>query len=265
MAGALLLAGTVPTLADEQMLLAGRFLCRLSRGFRLRPVCLVRASARSTSASLTRRLISMSFRIAPTPAVDFFDASDDTYIGRVGGFAGVKCNTATPPAANNSISGPDGVIIVGGNTVWAGDGDSTLKVIDIATFSITDTIQVIDPTDSSVKMRVDEMAWDARDHILAAANNANTPPFITLVNTDTHKILGQIIFDTAHAGVDAQNGIEQSQWSPQTGLFYVSIPQLGPDPAQGGVVGDRSEQHEGYRDLSGAELLTGRSCARPAS
>ena len=108
-------------------------------------------------------------------------------------------------------------------------------MIDIATFRITDIIQVTDPTNPSVKMRVDEMAWDARDHILAAANNANTPPFITLVNTDTHQILGQIIFDTAHAGVDAQNGIEQPQWSPQTGLFYVSVPQVGSDPAQGGV------------------------------
>ncbi len=86
-------------------------------------------------------------------------------------------------------------------------------------------------------MRVDEMAWDSRDHILAAANNANTPPFITLVNTDTHAILGQIMFDTkpGHAGVDAQNGIEQPQWSPRTGLFYVSVPQVGPDPAQGGI------------------------------
>ncbi|HEX4172405.1 MAG TPA: hypothetical protein VHY82_08005, partial [Acetobacteraceae bacterium] len=170
-------------------------------------------------------------------AVDFFDASDDTYVGRVGGFQGVKCSTTTPSTANNNISGPDGVIIVGSKEVWAGDGDSTLKVIDIATFSLTATIPVTDPTDPTVKMRVDEMAWDSRDHILAAANNANTPPFITLVNTDTHAILGQIVFDTkpGHAGVDAQNGIEQPQWSPSTGLFYVSVPQVGPDPAQGGV------------------------------
>jgi hypothetical protein len=170
-------------------------------------------------------------------AIDFFDASDDTYIGRVGGFQGVKCSTTNPATANNSISGPDGVVIVGSKEVWAGDGDSTLKVIDIATFSLTDVITVTDPTDASVKMRVDEMAWDSRDHILAAANNANTPPFITLVNTDTHAIIGQIIFDTkpGHAGVDAQNGIEQTQWSPVTGLFYTSVPQLGPDPAQGGI------------------------------
>ncbi len=28
-------------------------------------------------------------------AVDFFDASDDTFIGRVGGFTGVVCNPTT--------------------------------------------------------------------------------------------------------------------------------------------------------------------------
>jgi hypothetical protein len=167
-------------------------------------------------------------------AVDFFDASDDTFIGRVGGFTGVVCSSAT--AANNALSGPDGVVIVGGQ-VWAGDGDSTLKVIDIATFKIIDTVTVTDPTNPSVKMRVDEMAWDASDHILAAANNANTPPFVTLINTDTHQILGQIVFDGSGSTPDAtKTGIEQPQWSPRTGLFYVSVPQIDPNDATlGGV------------------------------
>jgi hypothetical protein len=86
-------------------------------------------------------------------------------------------------------------------------------------------------------MRVDEMAWDAADHILAAANNANVPPFVTLINTDTHQILGQIVFDGTNGTPDATNtGIEQSQWSPSTGLFYVSVPQIDPNRAeQGGV------------------------------
>lgn len=169
-------------------------------------------------------------------SVDLFDASDATFTGRIGGpgvFAGVVLNA--DGTANNNKSGPDGVVIVEHKEIWAGDGDSTLKVIDIATGNITDTIPVIDPTTPSVKLRVDEMAYDPTDHILAAANNANTPPFVTLINTDTHAILGQLVFDKAHAGVDAQNGIEQPQWSPKTGLFYVSVPQVGPDPAQGGV------------------------------
>jgi hypothetical protein len=169
-------------------------------------------------------------------AVDFFDASDDTFIGRVGGFAGVKCNAAGT-AANNAISGPDGVVIVDHREVWAGDGDSTLKVIDIKKFEITDVITVPDPTNPNVKMRVDEMAWDSRDHILAAANNANVPPFVTLVDTTNHKILGQIVFDGSKGTPNATNtGIEQPQWSPKTGLFYVSVPQIDPNDATlGGV------------------------------
>ena len=121
--------------------------------------------------------------------------------------------------------------------MWAGDGDRTLKVIDITTFKITDIVTVTDPTNKNVKMRVDEMAWDVSDHILAAANNANTPPFITLINTDTHEILGQIVFDGKGSTPDAtKTGIEQPQWSPQTGLFYVSVPQIDPNDATlGGV------------------------------
>jgi hypothetical protein len=80
-------------------------------------------------------------------------------------------------------------------------------------FKIVDTIPITDPTDASVKLRVDEMAYDASDHILAAANNANVPPFVTLVNTDTHQILGQIVFDGSNGTPNATNtGIEQPQW-----------------------------------------------------
>jgi hypothetical protein len=49
-------------------------------------------------------------------AVNFFDASAHTYIGRVPGFTGVVCNGT---AANNAKSGPDGVVIIG-NQVWGG-------------------------------------------------------------------------------------------------------------------------------------------------
>lgn len=161
-------------------------------------------------------------------SVDFFDASDDTFIGRVGGFQGVVIDPVTK-AANNSLSGPDGVVIVRHKEVWAGDGDSTVKVIDIATGDITHTIS------TGGKFRVDEMAWDSRDHILAMANNADSPPFVTLVDTDTYTIVGKVTFDGTNGTPDATNGIEQPQWSPQTGMFYVSVPQVGPDPAQGGV------------------------------
>ncbi|HEY4172738.1 MAG TPA: hypothetical protein VGM42_06890 [Rhodopila sp.] len=160
-------------------------------------------------------------------SVDFFDSRRDTFTGRVAGFKGVVLVNGV---ADNSLSGPDGVSVVGNKEVWAGDGDSTVKVIDIATFQVVDTIS------TGGQFRCDEMAWDSADHILAVANNADTPPFLTMIDTDTHKVLKKIVFDGTNGTPNATNGLEQSQWSPKTGMFYVSVPQVGTtDPAQGGL------------------------------
>jgi hypothetical protein len=235
---ALLLTGIVPTRADEHMVLVDKI--AVPPGNLPSPVCVPGTGLGTFDISFADTKTDLYVLSDRTNgAVDFFDASDDTFIGRVGGFAGVVCTAATattPSAANNSKSGPDGVVIIG-NQVWAGDGDSTLKVIDISLFKIVDTIPVTDPTDKTVKLRVDEMAYDANDHILAAANNANVPPFVTLVNTDTHQILGQIVFDGSGGTPNATNtGIEQAQWSPKTGLFYVSIPNIDPKDDSSGFV-----------------------------
>jgi hypothetical protein len=160
-------------------------------------------------------------------SVDFIDTGFDRFIGRVGGFKGVVLNP--DGTANNNLSGPDGVMVIKHRQVWAGDGDSTVKVIDIRAAKIVDTIS------TGGKFRADEMSWDARDHILAAANNADAPPFLTMIDTDTHKVLGRITFDGTKGTPDATNGLEQSKWSPETGMFYVSVPQIGADVASGGV------------------------------
>jgi hypothetical protein len=160
-------------------------------------------------------------------SVDFFNPKDDTFIGRVGGFKGVVMVNGV---ANSNLSGPDGVLVTADNQVWAGDGDSTVKLIDIGTRKVVDTIS------TGGKFRCDEMKWDSADHILAVANNADSPPFLTLINTDTHQVLKKITFDGTNGAPDATNGLEQSQWSPTTGMFYVSVPQVGTtDVAQGGV------------------------------
>ena len=159
-------------------------------------------------------------------SVDMIDASDDKFIGRIGGFKGV---VTVNGKVSNPLSGPDGVVIVDHKTIWAGDGDSTMKVIDIASRKIIDTIS------TGGQFRVDEMAWDSRDHLVAAANNADDPPFVTVFDTRTHKIVAKIVFDGTHGTPDATNGIEQPQWSPQTGMFYISVPQVGSNPANGGV------------------------------
>jgi DNA-binding beta-propeller fold protein YncE len=164
-------------------------------------------------------------------SVDFFSASDATFLYRVGGFTGLALNANG--TANNALSGPDGVLFVGTHEVWAGDGDSTLKVIDLSTHKIVKSIS------TGGTKRVDEMAYDPADHIIAVANNADEPPFVTMVNTDTREILGKILFDGKNGTPDATTtGIEQPGYSPRTGMFYVSVPQIvaGADnAAKGGV------------------------------
>ncbi len=174
-------------------------------------------------------------------SVDLVDASRGDFLGRVGSlcpkdnpaphycFQGVVLKD--DGTANNDLSGPDGDVIVDHKEIWAGDGDSRVKVIDLTTQSFITTIS------TGGTARVDEMAYDSRDHLLAAANNADTPPFVTVFDTVAKTIKGKLVFQkgSANADVDAQNGIEQPQWSRETGLFYVSVPQVGSDKSVGGV------------------------------
>jgi hypothetical protein len=165
--------------------------------------------------------------------VDYFDARNNTYTTRVTGFVG-----ADP--RGNDFSGPNGVVTIPSqHELWAGDGPSgtpprsTVKVIDLRTNTIAATIN----TDG--ERRTDEMAYDGRDHVLAAANNADDPPFLTLINTRTRAILRRITFDAALAArfgeTSFSNGIEQSVYNPETGLFYLSIPELSGVYANGAV------------------------------
>jgi len=153
-------------------------------------------------------------------SVDIFDAKTLKFIGSVGGFVGVVMKNGKP---NNDVSGPDGVLVVGGEA-WAGDGDSTIKVIDLKTNKVVDTIK------TGGESRVDEMAYDAKDGVFIGVNNAEEPPYATLVSTKPgHKILAKITFE------DATDGAEQPAYNPADGMFYVAIPELKKDAKKGAV------------------------------
>src|SRR5712691_6683737 len=61
--------------------------------------------------------------------VDVIDTRSLTFKRTIGGFVGVKLNAAGT-AVDNNHSGPDGVVSHG-RWLYAGDGDSTLKVFDL--------------------------------------------------------------------------------------------------------------------------------------
>src|SRR5260221_5863443 len=158
--------------------------------------------------------------------IDIIDTRTLTFkrtLGK-GQFVGVKLNANG--TVNTDISGPDGVV-THGRWVYAGDGDSTLKVFDL-----DGSGGLAQPTLSpGGNTRVDEMALTADGELLLTVNNAEDPPYANLfaANGDrNHSSVREItkitISGTAFPGTPA---IEQPTWDPKTKRFYVSVPILG--------------------------------------
>ena len=121
---------------------------------------------------------------------------------------------------NNNTSGPNGVLPVNHRYVWAPDGDSDVKVIDGFTSKLVADIK------TGGMNRADELCYDQNDNMILVANDADTPPFVTFIDGSSYAILGKITMNGANGTPNATNGIEQCQWSPLTGLFYLNIPEV---------------------------------------
>src|SRR5580700_533517 len=157
-------------------------------------------------------------------AVDIFDTKTNKYVGRVEGFVGVVMKDGKPVG---SASGPNGVALDAKNKeLWATDGDSTIKVIDLK----SNPPKIVDTIKTGGTKRSDELAIDSKDGIVLAFNNADKPTFGVFISTKPgHKILGKVEVP------EATDGAEQSAFVPQTGLFYSSIPEWKEDNKQGGI------------------------------
>jgi hypothetical protein len=164
-------------------------------------------------------------------SVDIFSGSANIFLGRATGFTGQQ--------ATSSASGADGVLAVtvaGVTTLYAGDGDSTLKVFNATTPAAPILLQSISTGGST---RVDEMAYSPSAHLVLAANNAETPAYANLFSTTNGGapaalVAGHITIPTGMGGI-AGGGMEQPAWDPNTGTFFVSIPQLAGTGNPGGV------------------------------
>src|SRR5712692_4870208 len=145
--------------------------------------------------------------------IDIFDARNNTYRGKVDGFVGVDPR-GTP------YSGPNGVLVVEDQReLWVSDGDSTIKVIDLRSL---ETVAVIDTGGAK---RADEMAYDPRDHIFIVANNEESPPYLSFIDTRSRAILGTLAFPLA------TDGLEQPVWDRDTGKFLQAVPATAANPA----------------------------------
>src|SRR5262249_29458 len=60
-------------------------------------------------------------------------------------------------------------------------------------------------------------------------NDDESDLFVTFISTDTYTILGKMFLDGTDPSaqkIKATNGIEQCQWSPRTGKFYLNVPEV---------------------------------------
>lgn len=172
--------------------------------------------------------------------VDVIDTTTNTVLTQLAAtppFAGVVIQNGK---ANNDVSGPDGVITVNHREVWAGDGPSQVKVIDLFSQKTTHVINTLG------KNRADELCFDPRDQLVLVANDAESPfPFVSFISTANYSVLKRITMDGTIASggkvasPKATNGIEQCQWDRRTGKFYINIPEVngpGNDTQPGAVV-----------------------------
>jgi DNA-binding beta-propeller fold protein YncE len=146
-------------------------------------------------------------------AVDIFDTKTNKLVGRITGFVG--------PGPGGPQGGPNGVLVIG-NQLWAGDGDSTVKIADIKQGRVIQTIS------TGGKKRADELAYDRKDNVFIIGNDAEEPPFLTLISTKgQHPIVGKVMMPRA------SDGLEQPVY--YKGMFYVAVPELDKDEHKGGI------------------------------
>jgi hypothetical protein len=167
--------------------------------------------------------------------IDVIDAENNLFVGRIPGFAGPQtsrgdpnANATTPPPNGE---GPSGVLVTPEKKLWAGDGNSTVRVADVdpASFNYLQIIQSVStamPECGPRCDRADELGYDATDHIILVANNQpltpvepSTPsdPYATFISADTYQVLGHVVFKSA-------TGLEQPLWDPELRRFFITVP-----------------------------------------
>jgi hypothetical protein len=89
------------------------------------------------------------------------------------------------------------------NQLWAGDGDSTAKVVDLATDDMTSV-------STGGNARADELSHDPDDQLVLVVNNAEASSegtrvsyFATLISTrGSHPVVAHLPFPNASAGLE---------------------------------------------------------------
>jgi hypothetical protein len=180
-------------------------------------------------------------------SIDVVETSDNKLIHQFEpGFVGAT--------GDNDTSGPNGVLVANGNQLWVGDGMSRVWVLDVTTGAVIKG-PIITAITAGDATRADELCHDDNNHIILVANDASKPsPFVTFISSTSFSILGKIVMDGTKGTPNATGGIEQCQWSPRTGKFYLNVPNPASNPNDGVVlqIDPVSEKIEQTFSLSGS-------------
>jgi hypothetical protein len=148
--------------------------------------------------------------------VHIVDLASGTETGRISGFAGTHFVNGT---VNKPTSGPNGLLpIPGRNELYAGDGDGSVKVIDLSNHTIVDIIKL------GISKRADEMIYDAQRKLAVVTGPDDDIAVAVFISVTDRTIVGRISFP------NATNGIEQPAWNPTDGAVYMSVPETDANP-----------------------------------
>ena len=113
----------------------------------------------------------------------------------------------------NTISGPNGIVILANrNEMYVGDGNGTVRVINLFTNTIVANIS------TGATTRADEFGYDPSTQTVVVANGDESTPFVSILNTTTHSVIANISFPGA-------DGLEQPAFNPGDSQFYLSVPE----------------------------------------
>ena len=109
------------------------------------------------------------------------------------------------------------IVLPARNELWVGDGDGTIKIIDLFTSTIVASIST-----NSTK-RADEFGYDPTNDIVVVTNPNEKIPYVSVLSAANRTVLGRIMFPNV-------TELEQPAFNPTDGLFYISVPSSGQSP-----------------------------------
>ena len=156
-------------------------------------------------------------------SIDVVDTNTATFSTQFKpGFAG--CNTGSPTAptplptcagANNDMSGPDGIDVVG-QYLFVGDVNA-LWILDKVTGASVKKIVI---PSSPTFLRADEGCFDADDNLYAISTPGDDHPFMTFVDVSTQTVVAKLVMDDSSGANSA--GLEACTYDKTTKRFFVN-------------------------------------------